>query len=66
MAGDEFGSIVARLEGISEELADVAMSRLRDAIEMGESDNPIDEKVITRARRAVEKAIHLLEPRELH
>lgn len=64
MSSSDFSNIVSRLEGISEELADLAMSRLRDSIDAGDGEFPVDEKIITRARRAIEKAIHLLEPRE--
>ncbi len=59
MAG-EFDDIRTRLEGIAEELADLAMVRLRESIDAGGTELPVDEKRLTRARRAVEKAIHLL------
>ncbi|MCB1271534.1 MAG: hypothetical protein M9942_11865 [Microthrixaceae bacterium] len=59
MAG-EFEDIRARLDQIAEELADLALARLRDSIDAGGSELPADEKLITRARRAVEKASHLL------
>lgn len=60
MAG-EFQEIRGRLETIAEELADLAITRLRESIDAGGSELPADEKRLTRARRAVEKAIHLLE-----
>jgi len=60
MAG-EFDDIRGRLEGIGEELADLAMARLRDSIDAGGTELPVDEKRITRARRAVEKAVFLLQ-----
>lgn len=60
MAG-EFNEIRGRLEGIAEELADLAIVRLRESIDAGGTEYPVDEKRLTRARRAVEKAIHLLE-----
>jgi hypothetical protein len=59
MAG-EFDDIRLRLEGIAEELADLAIVRLRESIDAGGTEYPVDEKRLTRARRAVEKAIHLL------
>jgi len=52
--------IRARLEGIAEELADLALARLRQAIDAGERSAPADERRLTRARRAVEKAAALL------
>jgi hypothetical protein len=60
MAGD-FDEIRSRLESISEELADLAILRLRESIDAGSTEYPVDEKRLTRARRAVEKAIHLLD-----
>ena len=45
----EFDELRGRLEAISEELAD-----------LGGSELPIDERRLTRARRAVEKAAGLL------
>lgn len=62
MAG-EFEDIRRRLSAIDEELADLAIQRLRDSIDAGGTELPVDEKRITRARRAVEKAIHLLDDR---
>jgi hypothetical protein len=59
MAG-EFQDIRARLEAIAEELADLALERLRESIDAGGSELPVDEKRLTRARRAVEKAAAIL------
>jgi hypothetical protein len=59
MAG-EFDDIRSRLEVISEELADLAIVRLRESIDAGGKELPIDERRLTRARRAVEKAINIL------
>ena len=59
MAG-EFDEIRQRLEVIAEELADLAIERLRESIDAGGNELPVDEKRLTRARRSVEKAIHLL------
>ncbi len=56
----EFDDIRERLESIAEELADRAIEVLRASIQDGAQDMPIDEKRLTRARRAVEKAAHLL------
>jgi hypothetical protein len=59
MAG-EFDEIRARLEVIAEELADLAIIRLRESIDAGGTELPVDERRLTRARRAVEKAIAVL------
>jgi len=57
----EFDDIRRRLEGISEELADLAMERLKESIDAGGHELPVDEKRLTRARRAVDKAVALLQ-----
>ena len=54
-----------RLEAIAEELADLAMEALRAAVEAGEEKRPADERRLTQARRAVEKAAGLLKQGEL-
>jgi predicted ABC-type ATPase len=59
MAG-EFEDIRMRLKSISEELADLAIVRLRESIDAGGHELPVDERRLTRARRAVEKAISVL------
>ena len=56
----EFEDIRARLEAISEELTDLAIARLRDSIDAGGTELPVEEKRLTRARRAVEKAAYIL------
>jgi len=63
MAG-EFDDIRGRLETIADELADLAICRLRESIDAGGHELPVDEKRLTRARRAVEKAIGLLRERD--
>ena len=65
MAG-EFDDIRARLERIGEELADLAIERLQESIDAGGTELPVDERRLTRARRAVEKAAAILrEPDDL-
>ena len=60
MAG-EFAELRARLEAISEEMSDLAIMRLRESIDAGGTELPVDERRLTRARRAVDKAVHLLD-----
>lgn len=55
-----FDDIRERLEAIGEELADRAMDVLRESIEGGAQEMPVDEKRLTQARRAIEKAANLL------
>jgi hypothetical protein len=64
--GAELADIAERLSGIGEELADLALDRLRqaaDSVRAGADPDPgvtAEEKRITRARRSVEKAAGLL------
>ena len=53
--------IVARLQGISEELADAGMDALREAIASGATKRPERERKLAQARRAVERAIAVLQ-----
>ena len=57
----EFDEIRGRLQSISEELADLAIVRLRESIDAGGNELPVDERRLTRARRAIEKAISILQ-----
>ncbi len=59
MAG-EFDDIRRRLEVISEELTDLGIARLRDSIDAGGTELPVDERRLARARRAVDKAAAIL------
>ncbi len=52
--------IRTQLEQVAEQLDDLAMSVLRDAVEEGATTRPEEEKRLTRARRSVEKAIQIL------
>jgi uncharacterized protein YheU (UPF0270 family) len=65
MAG-EFEDIAQRLQVISEELADLAIVRLRESIDAGGHELPVDEKRLTKARRAVDKAVAVLSDRDDH
>lgn len=55
----DLDDLADRLEAIADEIAELAMVRLREAIEAGASTSP-EEKRLTQARRAVDKAVHLL------
>ena len=57
----EFDDIVDRLRSVSEDLSDHAIRILSEASRAGETKRPDTERTITQARRAVEKAIVLLE-----
>ncbi|HXX91794.1 MAG TPA: hypothetical protein VEI83_16375 [Acidimicrobiales bacterium] len=61
--------LARRLAGIAEELADLAIDRLREAraaLDAGGEPDPVllaDERRVTRARHSVEKAVVLLSTR---
>ncbi|MGA1148173.1 MAG: hypothetical protein ACO39D_05370 [Ilumatobacteraceae bacterium] len=57
----EFDDIVERLRSVSEDLSDHAIRILSEASRAGATKRPDTERTITQARRAVEKAIVLLE-----
>ena len=59
---EELDRVASQLDGISETLADLGISALRDALDDPDSDGkrPEVEKRIARARRSVEKAAFLL------
>src|SRR5437016_5506469 len=62
----EFEDIRKRLDAIAEELADLALERLRESIDAGGTELPVDERRLSRARRTVEKAVAILqEPDDL-
>lgn len=56
----ELGSIADRLESIVADLDELAFDRLREAMADGARARPDSDKTITQARRAIEKAAHLL------
>jgi hypothetical protein len=60
---EDLEGVADRLDDISEQLADLAMSALRAAMEQGADGRPDLEKRITRARRSIEKAAALLRDR---
>lgn len=64
MSDHELDRIADQLESINEELADLAMSALREALADGGTQRPDIERRITRARRSVEKATLLLRRNE--
>lgn len=63
---DRFDDIADRLDTIAEDLAECAMSELSSAIRRGEQKRPAVERSLTQARRAVEKATHLLRSIQTH
>ncbi|MEY3588246.1 MAG: hypothetical protein RJA47_842 [Actinomycetota bacterium] len=60
MSGEHFDDIIGQLESISETLGDRSIELLREAIASGSGQRPAGEKTIAQARRAIDKAVHLL------
>ena len=58
---DRADDLRLRLDDIAEELAELSIDVLREAIEQGAQKRPVEEKTYSQARRAVEKASRLLE-----
>ena len=57
----DLDDIIERLRSASEDISDRALSVLSEASRAGETKRPDAERFLTQARRAVEKAINLLE-----
>lgn len=58
---NRYEQIADRLRGIAEELDDASFDLLQDAIADGATTRPDEDKTLTQARRAVEKAVTLLD-----
>jgi hypothetical protein len=57
---DAFEDIRSRLATIAEELADMGLARLKEAVGTGSHEAVLAERRLTRARRSVLKAVALL------
>ena len=57
---NDFGSLADRLESIVEDLDELAFDRLREAVADGATSRPQSDKELAKARRAAEKAAHIL------
>ena len=57
---EPFDELAERLDAIADELASTAIDELKSALRRGEQRRPQTERTLTQARRAVEKAAHLL------
>ena len=57
----DYPNLAARLRDIAGELDDAALDLLNRAVADGATTRPADDKTLTQARRAVEKAAALLE-----
>ena len=57
----DLDDLIERLRSVSEDLADRAIAVLSAASRAGETRRPDAERALTQARRAIEKAIGVLE-----
>lgn len=57
----DFEVLRSKLEAVGESLADAAIEELREALAAGRSGRVDRERKLTQARRAVAKAVNLLE-----
>ena len=57
---NDFGSLADRLESIVEDLDELTFDRLREAVADGATSRPQSDKELSKARRAAEKAAHIL------
>lgn len=55
-----FDAMAERLGAISDEIAEAALDDLKSAVRRGDQKRSSTERTLTQARRAVEKAAHLL------
>ena len=55
-----YAELAARLDAIADELDDLSLELLHEAVAEGATQRPEQDKVLTQARRAVAKAVQLL------
>jgi len=53
-------ALVERLETLVADLDELAFDRLREAVADGATERPVTDRELAKARRAVEKAAHIL------
>jgi hypothetical protein len=56
----DVGQLADRLEAIVADLDELAFDRLREAVADGATERPAADKELAKARRAAEKAAHIL------
>jgi hypothetical protein len=59
-ASDRYGELAGRLEAIGAELDELSFDLLQQAVADGATQRPAQDRSLTQARRAVEKAAALL------
>ena len=64
MSAERAEQLAARLDDIGEEIANLAIDALREALQSGSGSRPAAERALTQARRAVVKAATALRTME--
>ena len=62
MSHDRIPELRDELQRLADELGEVALDVLRRAVDEGAQSRPPEERALAQARRAVERAIHALDP----
>lgn len=62
MSCDRITELRDELRRIAEELGDVGLDILRQAVDDGAETRPREDKAVAQARRAVERAVRALDP----
>jgi hypothetical protein len=57
----DYASLSGRLRTVIEDLDELAFDQLREAVSAGATSRPASDKELAKARRAVEKAVRVLE-----
>jgi hypothetical protein len=60
MTDPRWEELADRLDAISDELGDLAIERVREALASGAGTRPDADRILARVRRSVDKAAHLL------
>jgi len=60
MSDERLAELATRLDEVAEAIADLAIDAIREALQTGQTSRPAAERTLTQARRAVDKASHLL------
>lgn len=57
---NDFDRLAERLQAVADDLDEIAFDQLREASADGEIERPANDKRLMQARRAIEKAAHIL------
>lgn len=55
-----YAALAGRLQSVLDDLDELAFDQLREAVSDGATSRPVSDKELAKARRSVEKAVHIL------